>query len=601
MQVFLMKITKQIPEKYNTLLAVLSALLTGSAFLRVYEVSTAADIALWIFLILIPFYKKAFGTDDAKLKNVHIFCGMFFMLAYTAANLAKFLAYDSAAETIFALFCTVVGLYVFFKNAVKLLYIYLCGKSFLCTDSKRTIPAERAKVFWVSFCLITICRIPYFMYLFPGNVLYDSVMQLLMTQGRIHLSNHHPVPHTLFIKYFFELGIRLFGSQTAGVALYSMAQCLLMTLAFSYIVTTFYRLGVKKAAVYIALAYYCIMPYHNDYSFTMLKDVMFGGITAVFCVTLWRMLIYTEAGKKISVYEMLMFCVFGILFCLFRSNAFFAYLIAMPFIAAAFFKSSKKIAVASVLIFAAAAVIKGPVYNLCDIHHTDIVESYSLPAQHIARVIKDGGELDDSQRELLSQIVDIDRIPETYYPSIADPIKELIREKENIDYLEKNKAKYFKLWLELGLRYPKSYLLAQIDETSGFFYPDSRSWVYGTIDFSGEKYGFNIHKLPLMSEKTYTRFTDFVELYRKIHYVGLFWSIGMMCWFMIFFAGLCIVRGKRKYIIVYLPVMAVIATLIIATPVNTEFRYAYSLFTTMPIFCILPFINKKDAEKTSCQ
>ncbi|MBQ9519793.1 MAG: hypothetical protein IJR59_07865 [Firmicutes bacterium] len=584
----------EIIKKHNTLFAVLAAFVTGTAFLRVYGVTTASDAALWVLLFLIPFYKKTFSQSGGVYKNMPSLCGIFFALAYTAANLSKFLSYGSVWETIFSLFCSVVGFYAFFKSAVKLLYGFLWDKSAAVT---RVITVrKKTAVFFGSTAIVLLCRIPYFMYVFPGNVLYDSVMQLLMAEGAIHLSNHHPVPHTLFIKFFFELGIKLFGSQTAGVALHSAVQCILMSLAFGYVVETMYSKKINKYVLFAVLAYYCLMPYHSDYSFTMLKDVMFGGITAVLCAVLWRMT--DENGGKIKIRDIVMFFVFAVLFCLFRSNAFIAFVLLVPFLLAVFAKRSKTAAVVSVLALITAAVIKGPVYNMCDIHHTDIMESFAVPAQHIGRTLKDGGQLTNEQYKLLSNIVEVEKIPETYYPTIADPLKELVREKDNIPYLEANKGKFFKLWLELGLKYPKSYLLAQIDETSGYFYPDARSWVYGTIDFSGETYGFDIHKIPLMSEKAYNNFTAFINLYKNIHYVGLLWSIGMMCWVMVFMAGLCYAKSMRRYVVVYIPVMAVIATLMIATPVNTEFRYVYSLFTAIPIFCVLPFAKKQKTQSS---
>jgi hypothetical protein len=60
---------------------------------------------------------------------------------------------------------------------------------------------------------------------------------------------------------------------------------------------------------------------------------------------------------------------------------------------------------------------------------------------------------------------------------------------------------------------------------------------------------------------------------------------------MIFMLGAALRRHKRSVLMVYFPVIGVWITLLIATPVYSEFRYIYSLFTCMPLFCAIPFLK----------
>lgn len=41
---------------------------------------------------------------------------------------------------------------------------------------------------------------------------------------------------------------------------------------------------------------------------------------------------------------------------------------------------------------------------------------------------------------------------------------------------------------------------------------------------------------------------------------------------------------KKQNILVFFPVLAILASLMIATPVFAEFRYAYSIVVTVPLF-----------------
>lgn len=115
--------------------------------------------------------------------------------------------------------------------------------------------------------------------------------------------------------------------------------------------------------------------------------------------------------------------------------------------------------------------VKGPVMNKYNVVPPDTIESLSIPAQHISRAITDGKELTKEQEELLSQVVDLKRVPEVYDSTTSDPIKTLIREKGNQDYIRLHRKEYLKLWIELGVRYLGSYLKAQIDQTRGFWCP----------------------------------------------------------------------------------------------------------------------------------
>ena len=62
-----------------------------------------------------------------------------------------------------------------------------------------------------------------------------------------------------------------------------------------------------------------------------------------------------------------------------------------------------------------------------------------------------------------------------------------------------------------------------------------------------------------------------------------------MFWLCILLAGNTYLTGNFKYFIVFLPNAAIMATLFLATPVNNEFRYAYSMLLTMPLFLLCAF------------
>ena len=56
----------------------------------------------------------------------------------------------------------------------------------------------------------------------------------------------------------------------------------------------------------------------------------------------------------------------------------------------------------------------------------------------------------------------------------------------------------------------------------------------------------------------------------------------------IFFIGL--LEKKQELMLICIPLLAIILTLLVSTPIYNEFRYAYSVFTTFPLI-VLTFLD----------
>ncbi len=71
---------------------------------------------------------------------------------------------------------------------------------------------------------------------------------------------------------------------------------------------------------------------------------------------------------------------------------------------------------------------------------------------------------------------------------------------------------------------------------------------------------------------------------------GLLWSIGFVLWVLVLTAALSLRMGKPASALVCLPVLLLMFTLCIATPVAAEFRYAYAAFYALPLLIVSPFV-----------
>ena len=88
-----------------------------------------------------------------------------------------------------------------------------------------------------------------------------------------------------------------------------------------------------------------------------------------------------------------------------------------------------------------------------------------------------------------------------------------------------------------------------------------------------------------------------VETYKEIPYTGLLWSIGTFTWLVFIMLGYAVIKGSPSCVLLCVPVIAVLLTLMIATPVHAEFRYAYSMFTTAPLIVSCMFGEKEELSK----
>ena len=485
------------------------------------------------------------------------------------------------------------------------LFLIYVSCVFLYTKSVSMIPTNMEAGFWkkdsfvsrnffvLVFITMLILWVPYYLIDFPGVVISDSADQIQQAFGAYPYSNHHPILQTWIIKGIFNLGLAVFGEINYAVALYSILQMIIMALGYSYFINRLKKQGYPLGFVLAVFLYFSIMPYNVMYSFTMWKDSIFSLCVFVFCVILWENTVLNqEEGterKTGGFFQNLLFFVSGVGICLFRNNGFYLYIVMLPFLIVFFRKRSAKKLGISILILMITLVFRGPVMELYAVKNPDSIESLSIPIQQVARVISEELEITSSQEELLENIITVNKIKENYNPHISDPMKGLIREKGNIIYFEENKGAYLRLWLELLRNYPTQYVRAYIDQTSGYWYPDTQYWIYahGTYDA-----GVGITEQPLLGESVSKYLRWPLWNYQDFPFLGLLFSIGAAVWTMFYLLGLCIIRKEYRNLIVFLPVILLWGTLLVATPVYAEFRYIYALFLCLPIYIAYIFESK---------
>lgn len=429
---------------------------------------------------------------------------------------------------------------------------------------------------------------------YPGNLCddsYSSIYQILHGD----YSNHHPFYYTMVIRLFIGLGLRWFDDINAAVALYSVFQIVFMAACISYAVVTLYQLNVSRNVILVCWLWYVGMPFHITYSFTMWKDTMFGGFVLVFIVAYFR--IWKKIGNHGRCKEVLLF-LSGVGMCLFRSNGWFAFL--LTFLCFEFLfgenKRGKRICYLLLAVLLFSLILKHPVLKILNVKPADTIEALSVPAQQIARVIRDCDDVGEKHIELLRKIVDVEQIPNFYDAHISDPIKELVRSTGDQEYLVTHKAEYLLLYIEMGLAHSDKYFEAWIDLTKGYWNGGYQYWVWLHKLFEND---FGIERTVYL--KNVNRgIEEYIWNYYDSPVLQIFLCIGFHVWIIIVVAALCIVRKDKEGLFLTLPVICIVITLIIATPVYAEFRYAYAVFCCIPFVLVAPFC-KRNVEITDME
>ncbi|MDO4463844.1 MAG: DUF6020 family protein [Bacillota bacterium] len=478
-----------------------------------------------------------------------------------------------------------IGFLVLFYNLVLLLFSFTGDKNrmnaLLFSDGEPTTPLfsfYQKHPALCAFLLCILCWLPYFLYQYPGIMTPDSINQLEQVLHVIPYSNHHPFMHTLLIGLFYNMGYRLTGNMVVAMSFYTFFQMCMLALAVSYLIGTLRQFRLRSLGCFIITLLYALIPYHAVFSVTVWKDILFAAGVLFFGCSMLRLL------KEITIPSLIVMGISGLVMCLFRSNGWYAYLLCLPFLLLYFRRKAKTVFPVLIGAFAVAVIVKYPVMNSLSVTQPDLIESLSVPTQQITAVICNDRPLTQEQLTLIENVVDLTYIKELYNPYYADNIKELVRAGHQ-DYLVAHKREFLKLWIQLGLAYPGDYLEAYIYQTYGYWYPDSFYLVAEAEGVSATSLG--VSHTPLIGGPLVVKGKEIaIKLGGMLPLYGTLWSMGVALWILIFCIGNSFIRREKRKLILYLPTVALFLTVMLATPVATEFRYVYFLVFGLPFYLI---------------
>lgn len=184
----------------------------------------------------------------------------------------------------------------------------------------------------MAICLI--CWLPYFLYEFPGIMTADSLVQYDQIYGTEPVSNHHPIVHTLLIKILTGLGLWFTGNKSISIAFYTAFQMLFMAFCCGVSIC---HIKEKRLRIF-ATCFYALVPFNGVFAVTIWKDVIFAGLT----ILLVCKVLDLKNSDKARLADWILFTIYSVFFALLRSNAWYAFIVWIPFFLYSFRAQIKK-------------------------------------------------------------------------------------------------------------------------------------------------------------------------------------------------------------------------------------------------------------------
>ena len=543
------------------------------------------NIELYLFgLLIIVLY---YYTKEYKYSKSTIFFSVLFSLFFTLGNIG-----DNDINTLRVL-TIIISFFGFFFLTEKLL-IFLTNIFENIHIQGKNKKVSSYKFILVSTVIGLLCFMPYFLRFFPGIMTPDSFNQMWQIEGLIPYSNNHPWIHTMLIKILYNLGYFITKSKNTGIAFYTFFQMVFVSLSFSYTVYILYKNNIKQWFVLLVWAFFFLMPFNAIYSITIWKDIIFSCSILLFSMFIWDQY-YNNYNW--SMRRKIIFCILSVIVCLFRSNGLIAYLVFLFILFFCYRDSFKKIKYPVIISLVIVLIVKNIVMPLFKISASEFVESISIPAQQVAYVIKSDGDISKNELREIKKIASIERLKKDKYRAISynvsDSTKNNIRVHDKGHYLENNKMKFLKIWIDIGVKNPDKYIQAYVKQTSGYWYYNyGKYWIYR----DKMKPGHNINHFSIdfyqinLSPKIISYFIDNGLKATSFVYYKI-WSPAMSFYVILFSLYLSIYR--KNNILPYVLSISVLLTLLVATPLSCEFRYAYALFICFPPLFLISLCKLK--------
>ena len=466
---------------------------------------------------------------------------------------------------------------------------------------------NRVVVFLSSWMIILLCWFPVLLAYWPGIMSYDSHRQFNEAYSGIYWELQ-PILHTFLIHMAITIGQQV-GSPEVGVALYSIAQMIVLAMSLAYLTSFIYKISKKIAVIIISLCFYAFLPITSVLSISVTKDIFF---TAFFIILSTALIERFTTKVKYPTLINIIIIFSGILMMQFRKNGIYGFaiftiitLIAMIISITKKKDNNKRNAITLVLVCTITLVIGLLSMNIIRLSLNagkgPEKEKYSVIIQQFARIAYYHSDtLSEEDAIIIEKYLPGYTSNPEYHFSLADAPK---YNSDNEAF--KNTTDLLKDWLHITLSYPEDSVNAYLGLINGYFFTDdiaiSQYLGYGRDNMRGLLETFNSiapevesqinvksqSQLPwlqyymegIVSNEEYLNYPIIPILFRPAFYM----------WIAITFIAILIYKKRYHLLMVSSLQLAYFLTVLLG-PVS-NIRYAFQIILAVPLFITLAFLT----------
>ena len=490
---------------------------------------------------------------------------------------------------------TWLGIAVFFVCAVPavwgLLYLLRLYDKKCSGDQPFSGEEKQLRAFWGFTGLLLLCWLPYFLSSYPGYFLYDAQEELNMVLTAKY-TTHHPLAHVLLLGWVVKIVHKITGSYNAGIAVYVGCQAVFAAMCFSYIFCRMRRWGVRRWIRVLGRIYICIFPVVPMYVLCTTKDVLFTLFFLLFLVNLIEQIEFGNGSRIALILN-------GTMMLLMRKNGVYALVPAIPFLIAAARGERKKAALSLFAVLAAYLVCSFGLKGLTNAEDQEKQEILTIPIQQLARVYcHERDALTEEQTEILYRFLPGEALLR-YRAVLSDPVKVAF---DSQTYAAES-GTFWKLWCEVGLKKPASYVNAFLANNYGFWYPYASlncyqgNQVYSFVYEDSSYFGYET-ELPGERRSLFLALDRFVRSlsleisWQRIPGIRMLFHPAWYFWIFLFGMGEHLLRKRYRRVVCALPVFLLFLTVLLGPAVLV--RYVLQFYFGFPLLLAFLFAGRKD-------
>lgn len=415
----------------------------------------------------------------------------------------------------------------------------------------------------------------------------DWVIQI---NENVNMTTHHPVIHTYLLGICIQIG-RVLINDNFGLFIYSFLQIITLASVLAYTISFSFKHSVSRKWCILLLLIYSLVPMFPLYAMSGVKDTYYTSFIILYVLFIFDM-VTSYKNSKISWKYVIYITLVSFLIILFRNNGIYVIVLTFPLLILFTHPNRRKFILILVLLLGGNQLYNKVLIPSLGISEGSIREVLSIPFQQTARYVTyHDKELTNNQRKQIDAIIGYEDLKERYDPEKADPVKNNYNKytttEELVSYLKE-------VWLDGLMKHPTTYIEATINNTYGYFYPNSMKWyIYHKYDNRiTENNLVDYHYNSLSSIRNILSKNAIIYPYYPV--VGLLSNIGFSTWILFLLAVYVIDRKKKEYLMVLSPLLVTLLVCV-ASPVNTYFRYAMPYVFMIPVLIGLIVSNTKKA------